>query len=47
VTTAECLGSCGTAPVMVVDDEYHENMDIEKADRLIAGLSRPDGGHRD
>jgi (2Fe-2S) ferredoxin len=35
VTTAECLGSCGTAPVMVVDDEYHENMDIEKVDRLI------------
>jgi NADH-quinone oxidoreductase subunit E len=46
VTTAECLGSCGTAPVMVVDDEYHENMDIHKADRLIDEMSRPDGGSR-
>jgi NADH-quinone oxidoreductase subunit E len=46
VTTAECLGSCGTAPVMVVDDEYHENMDIHKADRLIDEMSRPDGGGR-
>ena len=44
VTTAECLGSCGTAPVMVVDDEYHENMDIDKADRLIDQMSRAEGG---
>lgn len=36
--TAECLGSCGTAPVMVVDDEYHENMSEEKVDQLLAGL---------
>jgi NADH-quinone oxidoreductase subunit E len=46
VTTAECLGSCGTAPVMVVDDEYHENMDVDKADRLIDAMSGPDGGGR-
>lgn len=36
--TAECLGSCGTAPVMVVDDEYHENMSEEKVDQLLGGL---------
>lgn len=36
--TAECLGSCGTAPVMVVDDEYHENMSPEKADELLGRL---------
>ena len=40
VTTAECLGSCGTAPVMVVNDEYHENMTAEKADALLATLGR-------
>jgi NADH-quinone oxidoreductase subunit E len=45
VTTAECLGSCGTAPVMVVDDEYHENMDIEKVDRLIDARAHAEGGH--
>jgi NADH-quinone oxidoreductase subunit E len=36
--TAECLGSCGTAPVMVVNDTYHENMSIEKVDQLLGGL---------
>jgi len=38
LSTAECLGSCGTAPVVVVNDQYHENMSIEKVDRLIDGL---------
>jgi NADH-quinone oxidoreductase subunit E len=36
--TAECLGSCGTAPVMVVNDVYHENMSPEKADELLGRL---------
>ncbi|GMV46563.1 MAG: NADH dehydrogenase subunit E [Pseudomonadota bacterium] len=36
--TCECLGSCGTAPVMVVDDEYHENMSAEKVDALLGRL---------
>jgi NADH-quinone oxidoreductase subunit E len=36
--TAECLGSCGTAPVMVVNDEYHENMSPEKVDELLGRL---------
>ena len=38
LTTAECLGSCGTAPVVVVNDQYHENMSAEKIDRLLDGL---------
>jgi NADH-quinone oxidoreductase subunit E len=36
--TCECLGSCGTAPVMVVNDEYHENMSAEKVDDLLGRL---------
>ena len=36
--TAECLGSCGTAPVMVLNDEYHENMTPEKVDELLGRL---------
>jgi NADH-quinone oxidoreductase subunit E len=39
LATAECLGSCGTAPVMVVDDEYHENMDEAKVDELLGRLA--------
>jgi NADH-quinone oxidoreductase subunit E len=36
--TCECLGSCGTAPVLVVNDEYHENMSVEKVDELLGRL---------
>jgi NADH-quinone oxidoreductase subunit E len=31
----ECLGSCGTAPVMRVNDVYCENLTPEKVDRII------------
>jgi len=35
----ECLGSCGTAPMMQIDDDYHENLTEEKVDRILASLS--------
>lgn len=35
---AECLASCGTAPVMLVNNERHEDMDAGKADRLLESL---------
>lgn len=38
LSTVECLGSCGTAPVVMVDDAYHENMSREKIDALLEGL---------
>jgi NADH-quinone oxidoreductase subunit E len=31
----ECLGSCGTAPVMRMDEHYFENLTEEKLDRVI------------
>ncbi len=34
----ECLGSCGTAPAMLVDDEMHERLSIEKIDQILGGL---------
>ena len=33
----ECLGSCGTAPAMRVNDVYCENLTVEKLDRIIQG----------
>ena len=36
--TVECLGSCGTAPVVMVGDAYHENMSPERLDALIEDL---------
>ncbi len=32
---AECLGSCGTAPMMQCGASYHENLTYEKVDNLI------------
>lgn len=32
---AECLASCGTAPVIQVNDEFVENVTPERADALI------------
>ena len=37
-STVECLGSCGTAPVVMVNDTYHESMSIEKLDALLQKL---------
>ena len=38
--TVECLASCGTAPVLQVNDEFVENVTPEKADQLIENLTR-------
>jgi NADH-quinone oxidoreductase subunit E len=38
LTTVECLGSCGTAPVVMVNDAYHENMSGDRLDALLAEL---------
>jgi NADH-quinone oxidoreductase E subunit len=34
----ECLGSCDTAPMMMVDDDYHENLTPESAREIVRGL---------
>ena len=34
----ECLGSCDTAPVALVNDTLHENLTIERLDEIIDGL---------
>ncbi len=38
LTTVECLGSCGTAPVMQVNEEYYENLTKEKVDAILDHL---------
>lgn len=38
VEFAECLASCGTAPVMMIDDDLYENVTPEKAKELIAKI---------
>lgn len=34
----ECLGSCGTAPMMQIDDQYYEDLTEEKVQQILAGL---------
>lgn len=36
----ECLASCGTAPVVMVDDELHEKVDPAKAKQLSEQIKR-------
>lgn len=38
LTTVECLGSCGTAPMMQINDVYYENLDAEKVDAMLAQM---------
>ena len=32
---AECLAACGQAPMVQIDDDYHENLTLEKLDRIL------------
>lgn len=34
---AECLGSCGTAPMMQCGASFHENLTYEKVDNILEG----------
>ena len=38
--TAECLASCGTAPVLQVNNEFVEQVTLERADELLAALNQ-------
>ena len=34
----ECMGSCGTAPMLAVNEDYYENLTKEKVEELINSL---------
>lgn len=38
ISEVECLGACGIAPTMQVNDEYYENLTVEKVDNLLTEL---------
>jgi NADH-quinone oxidoreductase subunit E len=37
VEFVECLASCGTAPVMMVNDDFYEGVSHKKADEIVGG----------
>ncbi len=38
LTTVECLGSCATAPMMQINQDYYENLTHEKVDQILQEL---------
>lgn len=36
----ECLGACANAPVMWIDDDYYEDLDYERAKRVLEAIAR-------
>ena len=34
----ECMGSCGTAPMIAVNEDYFENLDINQTDKILESL---------
>ena len=38
LTTVECLGACEQAPCMMVNFDYHENLDKDKIDQILDNL---------
>jgi len=35
----ECMGSCGTSPMIAVNEDYYENLTVEKAVEIIDSLN--------
>ena len=47
LTEVECLGACVNAPILQVDDDYHEDLDYDRTVALLGALrrgERPPGG---
>jgi len=40
VVEVECLGSCASAPMMQINQDYHENLTSEKVDQILEDLRK-------
>lgn len=38
ISEVECMGSCGTAPMVAIGEEYYENLTTEKVDKILEEL---------
>ncbi|HXG39030.1 MAG TPA: NADH-quinone oxidoreductase subunit NuoE [Bacteroidota bacterium] len=39
LSEVECMGSCGTAPMFAIGEEYYENLTLDKVDKIVDSLS--------
>jgi NADH-quinone oxidoreductase E subunit len=42
LSEVECLASCGTAPMMQINDDYYENLSEERVEEILRGLNDKD-----
>jgi len=40
LTEVECLGSCGTSPMMQINDTYYENLNRARVDNILQELRK-------
>ncbi len=40
LTEVECLGSCGTAPMMQINDTYYENLTRARVEKILSDLRK-------
>ncbi len=45
ISEVECLGSCGTAPVVQINEDYYENLNEEKLFQIINDLKKKEHEH--
>jgi NADH-quinone oxidoreductase subunit E len=38
IREVECLGSCGTAPAMLVNEDMHERLTLQKVESILGSL---------
>ena len=36
----ECMGSCGTAPMIAANEDYYENLSVDKVNKLLEDLKK-------
>ena len=40
LSAVECLGSCGTGPMMQINDDYYERLTEDKVEKILADLKQ-------
>jgi NADH-quinone oxidoreductase E subunit len=40
LSAVECLGACGTGPMMQINDDYYERLTEQKVDQILADLKK-------
>ncbi len=43
LSEVECLGSCGTAPMLQLNDDYHEDLTEARVDEILTSLPQGSG----